>query len=78
MDYQPVDPYFSKASPMLHAINSFPVGGSLSVGAPTILPPEQVPSNTIETTEKPKLLTPKNIMIGTGVIILVVLIAKSK
>ena len=78
MDFQPSDPYFSKASPMLHAINSFPVGGSLSVGAPTILPPEPVPSNTMQTTEQPSILTPRNIMIGAGVICVFIVIAKSK
>ena len=80
MEFQPSDPYFSKASPMLRAINSFPVGGSYATEKPTILPPEPVPSNTVEAeaTDKPKLLTQRNILIGTGVICLFIVIAKSK
>ena len=65
METQPSDPYFpiGKSSSMLQAINYFPVNTGITVQS---------------TIEKPTILTPKNIMIGTGVICLLIVIVKSK
>ena len=88
METQLSEPYFpiGKSSSMLQAINYFPVNRvwipnrvemesePVMMSVPMFSPPE-----TVQTTiEKPTIFTPKNIMIGAGVICLLIVIVKSK
>ena len=84
MDFQPSDPYFNagKSSSMLQAINFIPVGGVYINDAPPANTPPIITTTTTTgtatATDKQTILTPRNIMIGAGVICLFIVIVKSK
>ena len=87
MQTQLSEPYFpiGKSSTMLQAIHYFPVNTGVMMSDPVhmgimVSDPMTMGKMVSDpmTIEKPTIFTPKNIIIGAGVIFLLIVIVKSK